>query len=75
MLEYGTSKYYDVPIAYWKARSFLYSRRFSARTRPAVMVQRLPRYMQRHYQRLGLSEVVTVVNAHTIPAREETMLT
>lgn len=75
MLEYGTSKYYDVPIAYWKARSFLYGRRFAARTRPAVMVQRLPRYMQRHYQRLGLSEVVTVVNAHTIPAREETMLT
>jgi hypothetical protein len=75
MLEYGTSKYYDVPIAYWKARGFLYEQRFTARMRPAVLVKKLPRYMQRHYRRMGISETVTVLNGHALPpVREETML-
>ena len=74
MLEYGTSKYYDVPIAYWKARGFLYERRFRPHLRQSIIVRQLPRYMQAHYKRMGVSELLTVVNAHTLPAREETML-
>jgi hypothetical protein len=74
MIEYGTSKYYDVPIAYWKARRFLYDRRFKANTRPAVMVRQLPRYMQRRYQQMGLASLITVVDAHALPVREESEL-
>jgi hypothetical protein len=69
------SKYYDVPIAYWKARSFLYERRYRPNLHAPVSVRQLPRYMQRRYQRMGMTELITVVYAHTPPAREETMLT
>ena len=74
MLEYGTSKYYDVPIAYWKARGFLYERRFKPHLRSPVIVRQLPRYMQARYNRMGVSELLTVVSAHTLPAREESYL-
>jgi hypothetical protein len=74
MMEYGTSKYFDVPIAYWKARRHLYDIRFKSRVRPAVMVNQMPRYMQARYKRMGMSEVVTIVDAHSMPVREESRL-
>lgn len=71
MMEYGTSKYFDVPMAYWFARSLLKARipRETARTVP--MKQRVySNHLQARMHRLGLAGRLTVVNAYKERAPE-----
>jgi hypothetical protein len=69
MIEYGTSDYFDVPMAYWMAHVYLYEQRFSRRVQEAVLTRRLPRYMQRYYGARG--NTIRIVNAHAPVMRDD----
>jgi hypothetical protein len=69
MIEYGTSKYYDVPMAYWMAHVYLYQQRFATNTRPVTLQRQLPHYMQR--RGIIAPSSYRVVNAHMAPPKDE----
>ena len=70
MIAFGTSKYSDVPISYWKARSYLYNRRFVAEPKEATVERWMPRWMKSRMERRGIGTQIMVLDAYA-PAESE----
>lgn len=71
MVEYGSSKYYDIPMAFWLARRQLFELRIKPHLRSQNMHRRLPAYMQRRYAAMGMGSTQRVVYAHQGPKNRE----
>jgi hypothetical protein len=65
MIEYGSSGFLDIPIAYWKARKWLYSQRIKPEPRDTVLDSHLPTWMKVRMERKGMRTAVRVVDAYS----------
>jgi len=65
MIEYGSSGFIDIPIAYWKARMHLYSQRILPEPRDTIIDSSMPTWMKARMHSKGRRTAIRVVDAYS----------
>ena len=66
MVNYGTTKYSDVPMAYWFARRYLWDYRLRYVPNETVVSRRVPPWRQAYMNRRRSRRELKIINAHAL---------